>query len=296
MSGVVVASPDGPMGAAVLVPKKKASPEDLARLRDEIAQLTEDQLEQLNGTVMGMGLAMEVRVDPVALAIIAEIARLSTEVLRAGTVSARSLMLVEKLAHVGLDVARARSMLEAMATKTLGASLGSDLIAEAARAIVRSHPSVDPELVKTLDRLPDEAVLAMMMASSNPIVAGIGMGAFHARMVELGTNLGRKIREDASSPASPASPAGEKAASVEASPVGMAPSTACDHGLKFDLVEAEKIYGSWSPKDAVPFIAGNPKTAEIRRRFPRLFGKCPKGCGYEGIAYVSMDHYRMGDW
>ena len=70
----------------------------------------------------------------------------------------------------------------------------------------------------------------------------------------------------------------------------------CDHGVTFDEDEAEKVFADWVPKDAAEFIMGYPKTAEVRRRRPRLFGKCPKGCGYNGIAYASMTHYRMGDW
>lgn len=96
---------------------------------------------------------------------------------------------------------------------------------------------------------------------------------------ELGARLGAKIREE-----------------TESMTIGAGAASACDHGLTFDLAVAEEIYGSWRPTDAVSFIVGNPKSAEVRKRFPRLSGKCPKGCGYEGIAYVSMDHYRMGDW
>lgn len=53
----------------------------------------------------------------------------------------------------------------------------------------------------------------------------------------------------------------------------------CDHGVTFDLEAAKKL-----------------DKYEIRRRWPRLFGKCPKGCGYLGIAYASTQHYLMGDW
>lgn len=53
----------------------------------------------------------------------------------------------------------------------------------------------------------------------------------------------------------------------------------CDHGVVFD----EKI-------------AKGMTAAEIKKVYPRLFGKCPKGCGYEGIAYASSLHYYMGDW
>lgn len=53
----------------------------------------------------------------------------------------------------------------------------------------------------------------------------------------------------------------------------------CDHGVSFDEEAAEKL--------DVP---------EIRKRWPRLDGTCPKGCGYVGIAYASQAHYIYGDW
>lgn len=59
---------------------------------------------------------------------------------------------------------------------------------------------------------------------------------------------------------------------------------ACDHGISFteeDRQEAERL---------------NMSTAEIRRRWPRLFGPCPKGCGFNGIAYASRAHYVYGEW
>lgn len=37
-------------------------------------------------------------------------------------------------------------------------------------------------------------------------------------------------------------------------------------------------------------------TADVRKRWPRLFGKCPKGCGFDGIGYASFGHYIYGDW
>jgi len=43
-------------------------------------------------------------------------------------------------------------------------------------------------------------------------------------------------------------------------------------------------------------VAGNPRAAAVRRRFPRLAGPSPKGCGYSGIYYASWAHYSMGDW
>lgn len=70
----------------------------------------------------------------------------------------------------------------------------------------------------------------------------------------------------------------------------------CDHGVVFDEVEALRILGDWAPSSLLESIAGNPKAAEVRCRFPRLEGKCPKGCGFEGIAYASQAHYILGDW
>lgn len=55
----------------------------------------------------------------------------------------------------------------------------------------------------------------------------------------------------------------------------------CDHGLVFDAYEADRLR-----LDA----------HEVRRRFPRLDGTCPKGCGYVGIAYASFMHMIYGDW
>lgn len=70
----------------------------------------------------------------------------------------------------------------------------------------------------------------------------------------------------------------------------------CDHGIVFDEEEAKKILAGWKPSNEVEFVAGNPASAEIRRRWPRLFGLCPKGCGFNGIGYASFAHYTMGDW
>ena len=54
---------------------------------------------------------------------------------------------------------------------------------------------------------------------------------------------------------------------------------ACDHGLAFDSEAAHGL-------DA----------HEVRKRWPRLDGLCPKGCGFHGIGYVSYEHYICGDW
>lgn len=53
----------------------------------------------------------------------------------------------------------------------------------------------------------------------------------------------------------------------------------CDHGVTFDRAAA----------------AGLP-ASEVRKRWPRLDGVCPLGCGFHGIAYASMAHYVSGDY
>lgn len=58
-----------------------------------------------------------------------------------------------------------------------------------------------------------------------------------------------------------------------------APEVKCDHGVTFDEDAADGL-----------------SVTEIRRRWPRLHGPCPKGCGYVGIAYASYAHYIYGDW
>jgi len=75
----------------------------------------------------------------------------------------------------------------------------------------------------------------------------------------------------------------------------------CDHGVIFDLEEAKKILEETnedkSNDPALDFIMGPTNaTAKIKKRFPRLGGPCPKGCGYNGIAYASYEHYIYGDW
>ncbi len=72
--------------------------------------------------------------------------------------------------------------------------------------------------------------------------------------------------------------------------------SACDHGIVFDEEEAKKILAGWKVKTPLEFIAGNPASREIKRRWPRLWGPCPKGCGFTGIGYASWAHYTMGDW
>jgi hypothetical protein len=58
----------------------------------------------------------------------------------------------------------------------------------------------------------------------------------------------------------------------------------CDHGVIFNPMEYELGEG----KTLTP--------NEVRSRWPRLHGVCPKGCGFNGIAYASVQHYLAGDW
>jgi hypothetical protein len=53
----------------------------------------------------------------------------------------------------------------------------------------------------------------------------------------------------------------------------------CDHGVTFDASAASGL-----------------ASEEVRRRWPRLDGACPLGCGYRGIAYASHAHQTAGDW
>lgn len=56
----------------------------------------------------------------------------------------------------------------------------------------------------------------------------------------------------------------------------------CDHGVTFD-------YDDFLKEENMPAY-------EVRKRWPRLGGRCPKDCGFAGIAYASMLHYLAGDW
>lgn len=58
--------------------------------------------------------------------------------------------------------------------------------------------------------------------------------------------------------------------------------SACTHGVVFDEEEYRRT--------------PNMDPYEVRKRWPRLFGECPLGCGYSGIAYASHLHYLAGDW
>lgn len=53
----------------------------------------------------------------------------------------------------------------------------------------------------------------------------------------------------------------------------------CDHGVTFDYEAAKGL-----------------SAPEVKARWPRGYGQCPKGCGYVGIAYASYEHYICGDW
>lgn len=55
----------------------------------------------------------------------------------------------------------------------------------------------------------------------------------------------------------------------------------CDHGVVFD------------EKD---FKDNDLSASEVRKKYPRGWGPCPKGCGFNGIAYASFLHYIAGDW
>jgi len=74
----------------------------------------------------------------------------------------------------------------------------------------------------------------------------------------------------------------------------------CTHGVTFDKEAADKLLSEWRPpadwEPGLAFIMGNGASSEIRKRWPRLNGLCPLGCGYVGIAYASWDHYIAGDW
>lgn len=85
-----------------------------------------------------------------------------------------------------------------------------------------------------------------------------------------------------------------KKATEEANP------TKCDHGVTFDEEECKRLMASIPEKSsgdpALDFIMGPSSSFDVRKRWPRLHGACPKGCGFNGIAYASMAHYLYGDW
>jgi hypothetical protein len=76
----------------------------------------------------------------------------------------------------------------------------------------------------------------------------------------------------------------------------------CTHGVTFDEGAAQEILDqaqALRKGDALDFILGNPACEEIRNRWPRGWftqeSPCPV-CGFVGISYASVAHYRMGDW
>lgn len=76
---------------------------------------------------------------------------------------------------------------------------------------------------------------------------------------------------------------------------------ACNHGITFDQEEADKLIAAHpeNPDNLPPdvaFIMGPSYSKDIRKRWPRLSGLCPLGCGYNGIYYASFAHYTYGDW
>src|SRR5262245_54170191 len=64
------------------------------------------------------------------------------------------------------------------------------------------------------------------------------------------------------------------------------PLVECEHGVTYD--HAQVLAQHATPKQ----MTGK----EIRERWPRLDGKCPIGCGYDGVYYYSMNHYTWGEW
>lgn len=61
--------------------------------------------------------------------------------------------------------------------------------------------------------------------------------------------------------------------------VSPTPPEKCGHGVTFDAEAARGL-----------------SVCEIRKRWPRLFGVCPLGCGFDGIGYASWEHHVYGDW
>jgi hypothetical protein len=57
----------------------------------------------------------------------------------------------------------------------------------------------------------------------------------------------------------------------------------CQHGITYD--HALVIEQHRNSEDTEVFI---------RERWPRLNGKCPLGCGYEGLYYATLNHYSWG--
>ena len=53
----------------------------------------------------------------------------------------------------------------------------------------------------------------------------------------------------------------------------------CTHGITFDEEKAKGL-----------------SSRTVRKRWPRLNGPCPLGCGFSGSYYVSWAHVRAGEW
>lgn len=72
----------------------------------------------------------------------------------------------------------------------------------------------------------------------------------------------------------------------------------CKHGVMFDVEQAKAIMAEVREvnKGRSSIEVAALMVQEIRNRFPRLHGRCPLGCGFEGICYASTDHYVFGDW
>jgi hypothetical protein len=64
----------------------------------------------------------------------------------------------------------------------------------------------------------------------------------------------------------------------------------CDHGVAFDEAAYHALPTGLLRTSSIML------RAEVRQRWPRLNGPCPKGCGFSGIAYASSMHYLAGDW
>lgn len=62
------------------------------------------------------------------------------------------------------------------------------------------------------------------------------------------------------------------------------PLVECQHGVTYDHRYVLERHDT----------AAGITAEEIRERWPRLDGKCPLGCGYEGYYYATMNHFSWG--
>ena len=53
----------------------------------------------------------------------------------------------------------------------------------------------------------------------------------------------------------------------------------CTHGVTFDSEASQRL-----------------SSDDVRKKWPRLSGECPLGCGFNGFGYASLEHYIAGDW